>query len=161
MKKIALLILILLFSCQDRESKIEFLEKKLEQIRNDIQEFDGLHSKQKAIKQALADEVDALSKQRKKLRKDVSHLTAKMEGKRFVHILKLKIYQSRISFSLIDHAKDAANAFTLEIPVDENYYKEMNVGDMMADEKRMGSILLKGSFSSWKIKVVGKRVEVL
>ena len=51
------------------------------------------------------------------------------------------------------------NGFSVQIPVDKEFYDSVKIGDTIADNFRMGSLILKGSFGSWKITVKDKSVQ--
>lgn len=55
--------------------------------------------------------------------------------------------------------KDAMNAIELQIPVDKEYYDSLEVGDVLDDTFRMGSLLMEGSFGSWEITVIDKEIK--
>lgn len=73
------------------------------------------------------------------------------------YILTLEIKQSHFSLDIAEHAKDSMNTLKIEIPVDKDYYYSLNKGDYIVDNFRMGSLLMKGSFGKWKIRVIDKK----
>jgi hypothetical protein len=75
------------------------------------------------------------------------------------YILKIQFSQSRFSLDISDHIKDSMNSGEFELPVDRDFYNSVNVGDKMVDNFRMGSFILRGSFSSWNFKIINKRIE--
>lgn len=72
------------------------------------------------------------------------------------YIVKFEIKQVHYSLNLKDHAKDAMNKFTLEIPVDKEYYDNVRVGQEVSNGFRMGSLILYGSAGKWKVVVKNK-----
>lgn len=50
------------------------------------------------------------------------------------------------------------NDIDIYIEVSEEYYKSHNVGDMIADDFRVGIMIFKGNFGNWKIKVADKQI---
>ena len=56
------------------------------------------------------------------------------------------------------HIKDAMNAIEIEIPVDKEYYDNVDVGDTINNDFRVGSMVMKGSFGSWDVTVKGKDI---
>ena len=76
-----------------------------------------------------------------------------------IYVLKLELSQSRVSLSMWDHVKDAGNTCTFEFPTDKATYDSLNIGDNILNKTRLGSLIVRGSFSSWRIKVVGKRIK--
>lgn len=51
------------------------------------------------------------------------------------------------------------NAITIQIPVDKDYYNQINIGDTIADDFRMGSLVMSGSYGSWNITVQNKEIK--
>ena len=75
------------------------------------------------------------------------------------YIVELEIKQSHFTLDLTEHAKDAMNKLTLEIPVDKDYYDNVYVGQEISNNFRMGSLLMKGSFGKWKVTVKNKYIK--
>lgn len=46
----------------------------------------------------------------------------------------------------------------MQVPVDKEYYDSVEVGDKIDDSFRMGSLIMKGSFGSWKVTVDDKEI---
>ena len=74
------------------------------------------------------------------------------------YILTLGLKQSRISLNLWDHAKDSMNATKFDIPVDKQFFDSVKIGDKLSSKMRTGSVVLYGSFSSWKVWIKNKKV---
>ena len=72
------------------------------------------------------------------------------------YIVEFEIKQMHYSLNLKDHAKDALNKFTLEIPVDKEYYDNVRVGQEVSNGFRMGSLMLYGSAGKWKVVIKNK-----
>lgn len=72
------------------------------------------------------------------------------------YIVELEISQSHYTLSLSEHMKDAMNKFTMEIPVDVDFYNSVRVGETLDSRFRVGSMLLRGSYGKWKVRVVNK-----
>ena len=72
------------------------------------------------------------------------------------YIITFEAKQTHVSLDLTDHLKDAANAYTFQIPVDKDFYESVKVGQELTNNFRGGSLLLKGSLGSNKITVVEK-----
>src|ERR1035437_5466051 len=81
------------------------------------------------------------------------------EGKRPIYILKLELSQSHLSLSIGQHISDAMNSIEIELPVDIDFYNEHEIGSTIVEDFRMGSLIMKGSFGDWEIKVVDKRID--
>ncbi len=78
-----------------------------------------------------------------------------------VHILTLKISQSSFTLSIKKHISNAINAEEFDIPVDENFYNSIRVGDDVMNEFRVGSAIMYGHLGTWHLRVTGKRIEKL
>lgn len=71
--------------------------------------------------------------------------------------ITVKLKQSRFSLNLLSHAKDAMNSMVFKLPVSERFYREVRVGDDLAEDKfRWGSLLVDGSVGNWNIIVTSK-----
>jgi hypothetical protein len=70
-----------------------------------------------------------------------------------------EIKQEHYTLDLAQHMKDDMNAITIQIPVDKDYYDGVSVGAVIDDSFRMGSMVMKGSFGSWKVTVVDKEIQ--
>lgn len=78
---------------------------------------------------------------------------------KLAYVLRLKLKQSRMSLDIGKHIKDAVNAVEFELPVSRELYNQVSVGSQLLDNLRVGSLLLRGSFSNWRITVTSKRIE--
>lgn len=74
------------------------------------------------------------------------------------YIMKIKISQSHLTLSISEHLKDAMNDIDIYIEVSKEFYNRYNVGDTIADDFRVGSMIFKGSFGNWKVKVSDKQI---
>ena len=50
------------------------------------------------------------------------------------------------------------NAIEFELPVDREFYHSVSQNQSIVDEFRHGSMILRGSFGSWKMTVINKRI---
>ena len=57
-----------------------------------------------------------------------------------------------------EYLKDATNKITIPIEVSKKYYYSVDVGDVINDDLRVGSLLFKGSFGSWHVEVTDKQI---
>lgn len=81
------------------------------------------------------------------------------EGKGIAkYVVTFEIKQSHFSLDITKHIKDAMNAIEIEVPVDKEYYDNVDVGDTINDDFRVGSMVMKGSFGSWDVTVKGKDI---
>ena len=74
------------------------------------------------------------------------------------YVVTFEIKQSHFSLDVTKHIKDAMNAIEIERPVDKEYYDNVDVGDTINNDFRVGSMVMKGSFGSWDVTVKGKDI---
>lgn len=74
------------------------------------------------------------------------------------YIVDFEIKQSHFSLNLRDHLKDKMNTFTIEIPVDKDYYNSISEGQTISDNFRMGSLIMHGSFGKWEVLIKSKKI---
>lgn len=74
------------------------------------------------------------------------------------YVIRVELRQQHTILNLDKMIKDEMNKIEFDIPVDKRYYDSLNVGDEIVDEFRMGSVLIDGSFGSWKCTVVEKGI---
>lgn len=75
------------------------------------------------------------------------------------YIVTFEIGQQHVTLDLGDLLKDAINKTELEVMVSKEYYDAVEIGTVVNDDFRVGSLALKGSFGSWIIEVIDKRIE--
>lgn len=105
---------------------------------------------------SLTSEIESLEAERDRLSDIV--IKEKVDKELAKYVLTIEIKQVHYNLDIADHLKDSMNAITLQIPVDKEYYDELDIGDSIDESFRFGSLVMKGSFGSWKIKVVDKEV---
>lgn len=76
-----------------------------------------------------------------------------------VYLLTLEIKQSTFTLDLAEHAKNAINAITLQIPVSYTFYNKVSIGQNISEEFKYGSLILNGDFSKLKVKVKNKEIK--
>lgn len=146
MKKIICIVSILLVTallftgCMSQEEK---LSAEVISLKNE--------------KSALQDEITQIEKQIASLNEIV--VSKKVETDTAKYIITLKIKQVHYSLDFTEHIKDSLNELTIRIPVDKEYYNEVEIGDVIDDSFRMGSLLAKGSAGKWKITVENKEIQ--
>lgn len=74
-------------------------------------------------------------------------------------VITLELSQIHYTLNMLQHLKDSMNTVTFDIPVDREFYKSVKVGDVLNKDFRTGSLILKGSFGSWRVVIKGKREE--
>lgn len=75
------------------------------------------------------------------------------------YIVTFEIGQQHVTLDLSDLLKDEINKTELEVLVSKEYYDSVDVGTVVNDDFRVGSLALKGSFGTWNIEVIDKRIE--
>ena len=75
------------------------------------------------------------------------------------YIVTFEIGQQHVTLNLGDLLKDEINKTELEVLVSKEYYDSVDVGTVVNDDFRVGSLALKGSFGTWNIEVINKRIE--
>lgn len=105
----------------------------------------------------LKTEITQLENQKSTLEKEVTDI--KVEKGVAKYVVTFEIRQRHYGFDFEQHMKDEMNAISIQIPVDKEYYDKVEVGDIIDDSFRMGSMVMKGSFGSWEISVEDKEIQ--
>lgn len=135
---ILLICLIFLTSCGNGNLKAERknLETEISELEEDIR---TLQSEKNSIEKLIQDIREE---------NDIPN-----------YIVTFEIGQQHVTLDLGDLLKDEINKTELEVLVSKEYYDSVDVGTVVNDDFRVGSLALKGSFGSWNIKVIDKRIE--
>lgn len=135
---ILLICIIFLTSCGNGNLKAERenLETEISELEEDIR---TLQSEKNSIEKLIQD-----------LRKenDIPN-----------YIVTFEIGQQHVTLNIGDLLKDAINKTELEVIVSKEYYDAVEIGTVVNNDFRVGSLALKGSFGSWIIEVIDKRIE--
>jgi len=134
----AILVVVLLFSltsCGEQE-QVDFLNQQIAELQT-----------QKSSLEVEITDLENMVAQKKD-----ENGTAK-------YILTLEIKQTHFTLKISEHLKDAMNAIEIQIPVDKEYYDSVEVGQNIADEFRMGSLVFKGTFGNFKVSVIKKEIQ--
>ena len=102
-------------------------------------------------------EISELENQRDLLKSEIVDI--KVENGTAKYVVTFNIKQSHFTLDLSEHMKDEMNDISIQIPVDKEYYDSVEVGDTIADDFRMGSLVMKGSFGNWDITVEDKEIQ--
>lgn len=105
----------------------------------------------------LRAEVSDLKAERDALKSEITDI--KVENGTAKYVITFNIKQSHFSLDIGQHLKDEMNDITIQIPVDKEYYDSVEVGDTIADDFRMGSFVLYGSFGNWDVTVEDKFIQ--
>lgn len=115
------------------------------------------------IKQLKQEQQD-LNTQITKQNSELENINNKIEQQNKVltgtakYIMKINISQSHFTLDISEHLKDTMNDVDIYIEVSEEYYNKYNIGDIIADDFRVGSMIFKGSYGNWKVKVADKQI---
>lgn len=145
MKRVIVLVMTLcictsLIGCASKEERLNGNIAKLEEIVAELEsEISSLESERDAIKNDITD--------------------IKIESGTEKYVVTFNIKQSHFTLDISQHLKDEMNDMSIQIPVDKEYYDSIEVGDVIADDFRMGSFIFKGSFGNWDITVEDKCVQ--
>lgn len=104
----------------------------------------------------LKKEIAELEAYKISLEEEIKNL--KEENNVHSYIIELTVSQSHFTFDIGTHIKDAINELTFEIPVSKEFYDSVEEGDILKDDFRMASLVLKGSFGSWEVEVTDKDI---
>lgn len=135
---ILLICLIFLTSCGNGNLKAERenLETEISDLEEDIRTLQSEKNSIEKLIQDLREENDVPN-----------------------YIVTFEIGQQHITLDLGDLLKDEVNKTELEVLVSKEYYDAVEIGTVVNDDFRVGSLALKGSFGSWFIEVIDKRIE--
>lgn len=106
---------------------------------------------------ALNAEITQLESQRDSLKNEIVDI--KVENGTAKYVVTFNIKQSHFTLDIGQHLKDEMNDISIQIPVDKEYYDSIKVGDTIADDFRMGSLIMKGSFGNWDVTVEDKEIQ--
>lgn len=142
MKKIIILLIISTFILNGCVNKAEVNEELINSQQNKIEQ--------------LAKEVSELEEKRSELSEIIED--TKIEKDIAKYIITFNISQSHFTLDIGKHIKDAMNDIDIQIPVDKEFYDNIQEGDILDDTFRMGSLLMEGSFGKWKVKIAKKEI---
>lgn len=104
----------------------------------------------------LRSEIAALNEQKALIETEI--VDAKEKNGTAKYVVTFRIKQSHLTLDLGEHLKDSMNEITFDVMVDKEYYDSVSVGSTINDDFRMGSLIMHGSFGSWKVTVDKKEV---
>ena len=104
----------------------------------------------------LESEITQLEAERDRLNEEI--LNTKIDNGLAKYVITFNIKQTHFTLDIGEHLKDSMNDISIEIPVDKEYYDNVEVGDVIDDSFRMGSFIWKGSFGNWKVTVESKDI---
>lgn len=135
---ILLICLIFLTSCGNGTLKAERenLETEISELEEDIRTLQSEKNSIEKLIQNLREENDVPN-----------------------YIVTFEIGQQHVTLDLGDLLKDEINKTELEVLVSKEYYDSVDIGTVVNNDFRVGSLALKGSFGTWNIEVIDKRIE--
>lgn len=135
---ILLICLIFLTSCGNGNLKAERenLETEISELEEDIRTLQSEKNSIEKLIQDLREENDIPN-----------------------YIVTFEIGQQHVTLDLGDLLKDEINKTELEVLVSKEYYDSVDIGTVVNNDFRVGSLALKGSFGTWNIEVIDKRIE--
>ena len=107
------------------------------------------------IKQ-LKYEISELDKEKETLEKKV--VKTKIEKGVEKYVVTINIKQEHFILDFENNIKDEMNDISIQIPVDKEYYDSLEIGDVIDDSFRIGSLVMKGSFGKWEVTVEDKEI---
>jgi len=114
-------------------------------------------SEQEQRIEQLTNEISALETQKQTLTEEVVEL--KEEKGVAQYIVTIEIKQSHPFWEVKDSIKDEMNAIEVEIPVSEEYYDAVEIGTVINNEFRMGSLIMSSSIGSWDVTITNKEIK--
>jgi hypothetical protein len=142
-------------SCADPQElnvDIDKLEQRKTWLTGDVSNLErqvlGLGAKRDELNGTIAE-----------LQGNEAVLRAIKEGRAVRYVLKVSIRQVHFSINIKKQIADAINEEEFELVTDKQTYDSANVGQDLFESFRMGSLLMKSSAGSWRLKIVGKRAE--
>lgn len=135
---ILLICLIFLTSCGNGNLKAE-----RENLKTEISE--------------LEEDIRTLQSEKNSIEKLIQDLREENDVPNY--IVTFEIGQQHVTLDLGDLLKDEINKTELEVLVSKEYYDSVDIGTVVNNDFRVGSLALKGSFGTWNIEVIDKRIE--
>jgi len=139
---------IIFFACKetpcDIKEDINGLKQTKTDLQNDVQNFGEARAQK-------VHEIDSLNGVLKVL--DIYKA-----GRTPRYVLKLHLKQTHY-LSINKMIKDAINAIDFEMPVDKEFYDQVEVGTEIVNKFRTGSFWIEGSFGNWEMTVAEKEIK--
>ena len=104
---------------------------------------------------SLRNEIESLKLEKEKMETKV--LNEKIEQGSAIYIVSINIAQQH--YNVDDMIKDAMNDIDIEIPVSKEFYDSVEIGTVLDNSFRMGSLVMNNSIGKWNIMISDKRIE--
>lgn len=131
-------LVFMMIGCSKSDSNMQTIAKQEEQIAS------------------LKKEIKDLQKKKDELEK--STIEIKEEKGLANYIVTIEIKQHHPFWDFENKVKDELNAVTIELPVTKEYYNNVEVGTVINDEFRVGSLILSGSIGKWDVAIKNKEI---
>ena len=121
MKKLPLILLstFLLIGCSKEDSNNETISQQEEKISILNSEISELENTKLSLESSVIEEKERL---------DLVE-----------YFVTIKIAQSHVSLDIGKHLKDKMNSIEIQVPVSEEFYNQVNIGDILNNDFRDGS----------------------
>jgi hypothetical protein len=144
MKKLLLIVLVIstliLTMCKSEEEQSTELQQQIVAMRKELEVERTELAELKALQILYVNEAEVLIAIKENL----------------VCVIDFEIKQGTFSLDIGEHLKNKMNSITISVPVDPEFYMNVNVGDKISNELKWGSLLFNGDFSRLNITVKNK-----
>jgi hypothetical protein len=149
MKKFLVILILMVFfaSCENSEK-----------ISTDIDQLKAERTELKQQVNYAKQELININNTLAKTKGELIEMDLIKKGKRPIYIVKFQLKQSHLSLDLVKQLKDEMNAVEFEMPVDRDFYYSVTNGTNVVDEFRKGSLITEGSYGTWQLEVISKRI---
>lgn len=105
----------------------------------------------------LQTEIADLHRDKSALEETVSDIRIEHDLVRY--IVTLHIGQVHTFWDYTNNIKDSMNAIEIQIPVDKEFFDSVEIGTVINDDLRIGSLIMSGSVGSWDIRISDKSIQ--
>lgn len=139
------IITLLLVSCNKTKEDVASINKEYASVKAEV---DSYNNQARILNESI-----------ETLQKKNDHLSQLSNGKKPLYILLLNVHQSNFTLDITQHIKNSMNSSEFEIPVSEDYYNQVTVGNDLSDSFKMGSFIMTGSWGDIKVTVKNKEIK--
>ena len=153
MRYLIIPFLVFLFSCENKKDIQEDIVRLKQERANEEQSLVML----KRANDHATKQLEQMQNTREQLFQEIRAM--EKTGKNPIYYLTIKSKKSSFTLDMGQHIKDAANAFTFDIPVDRGFYNSVNVGSNLKEASMNGSLWMSGKFGSVNLTVEKKYIK--
>jgi hypothetical protein len=146
MKYMMIVLMLVIYGC---ESEPDTTQQRFHDVMVELDTLEAINNRTLAGARHLRDSMCAAEPER--------CLKAPPAGDN-KFIITIKIEQSSLSVNPLDHIANIFDAYTFEVPVSEDFYNQISVGDELGNGKKYGSFVASGSMSYVKAIVFDKNI---